>query len=360
MGIGTVQYACCNEDSRSELAALNVRDRRVVSIAAAGERAFALLLGDPREVVAIDRNPAQIYLTELKVAAMRQLEREAYLGFLGIRHDADREATYRTFAHRLPAPARRYWDRHLREVREGIHATGLTERGLSRVAPMLRMLLADTVVRLRAAESIEAQGQLAGELLRRPGVHALLGLIFNPVSGRFFLRDRVYYGDARRDAAPYIIERLVTTLENHRFDDCFIFELFLQGHLRYCRALPLDCTEDAYPIVRARLDRLRLAVGDIRSYLAAQPSGSVDAFSLSDLGGYLTVDEYSELLDQVERVASEDARLCIREFISQPTRLSSWPKTLLRDRALEQHLDRSDRSVGCTFVCAAKIAEVGA
>src|SRR4051794_38014330 len=71
-----LQYSCCNEDSRSELEALAVRGGRALSIHAAGGRAFSLLLGDPDEVVAIDRNPAQIHLGRLKVAAMRRLDRD--------------------------------------------------------------------------------------------------------------------------------------------------------------------------------------------------------------------------------------------------------------------------------------------
>jgi S-adenosylmethionine-diacylglycerol 3-amino-3-carboxypropyl transferase len=354
----SLQYGCCNEDTQSELDALSVRGRRVISIAAAGERAFALLLGDPAEVVAIDKNPAQIYLSELKVAAMRALPRADYLAFVGIRDDARRATTYRALAETLSLPARRYWDHHLAHIRQGIMHTGRTEHGLRRVAPLLRMALASTVAKLRSAPSLEAQGQLARELLTRPLTRAAFALLFNPVSGRLLLRDCVYYGDARRAASRYIAQRLITTFEQHRLDDCFIFQLFLRGQLEEGPALPIALSEEGYGLIKQRLHRLRFVADDIRSFLAMQPADSFDAFSLSDLGGYLNVAEYSELLQEVQRTASPRATVCIREFISEPTKHARWPAALIRKRALERRLERSDRSVGCTFVCAQKSAAV--
>src|SRR5665213_921290 len=105
-----LQYSCCNEDTLSELEALAPGGRRVLSIHASGGRAFGLLLGDPSEVVAIDRNPAQIHLGRLKVAAMRRLDRDAYLAFVGIREGSTRAATYRAVREELSDDARAYWD----------------------------------------------------------------------------------------------------------------------------------------------------------------------------------------------------------------------------------------------------------
>ncbi len=349
-----LQYSCGNEDSASELAALDVAGRRVLSVAAAGERAFGLLLGDPREVIAIDRNPAQIHLGQLKAAAIRRLEREAYLRFIGIAADPGRAATYRLLRNDLPDAARRYWDDRPRDIAEGIHSVGRTERGIARIAPLLRHVAAADVARLRACATLDEQGAIASALFRRPLVRAALAAIFNPAAGRLLLRDPVYYGEARRAAPAYLRDRVVTTLQHHRFDDCFILSLFLNGHLKNSRSLPIDLGTEAYAIVRGRLDRVRFERSCILDYLERQSAESIDAFSLSDLGGYLTIDEFSVLLDRVDRVARAGATVCIREYISSPTTRARWPASLLRRPELERELLRTDRSVGCTFVCAAK------
>ncbi|MEP6990455.1 MAG: DUF3419 family protein [bacterium] len=349
-----VQYSCCNEDSLSEIEALKLSGRRALSIHAAGGRAFSLLLGDPREVVAIDRNPAQIFLGQLKVAAMRLLDREPYRAFVGITDGIDRADVYRSLRETLPDTTRAFWDARPSDISAGIQNVGRTERSIARVSPLLRYFLAKDIARCRAAGSLEEQGRLASAMFARPAVRAVLGLIFNPVSGRFILRDPVYYGEGRRSPVPYLRDRVVTTLSRHRYDDCFIFSLFTDGNIRNATTMPVGLGVDDYPIVRSRLDRLRFETSCINEYLGRQTAGTFDAFSLSDLGGYLTIAEFSELLEKVERVGSDEATVCIREYISAPTERAVWPTSLVRDQALETRLDETDRSVGCTFVCASK------
>ena len=67
----SLEYSCCNEDSRSELTALRPKGRRVLSIAASGGRAFSLLFGEPKEVVAVDANRQQLNLCLLKYQAIK-------------------------------------------------------------------------------------------------------------------------------------------------------------------------------------------------------------------------------------------------------------------------------------------------
>lgn len=354
--VSGLQYSCCNEDVHSEIQALAPQGRRVLSIAAAGERAFALLLGDPREVIAIDRNPAQVHLGRLKVAAMRRLDRRAYMGFIGILPDNARAATYQALRGELDEADRAWWDARPTDIAEGIHAVGRTERSIARVAPLLRRVVGREIARLRACTTLDQQREVAEALFRKLPVRAAMAAIFNPISGRFILRDPVYYGEGRRAAAAYLRQRVVTTLGQHRFDDCFILSLFLDGHLRNARALPADLEEDSYAIVQSRLDRVHFVTSCVNDYLKQQPDASIDGFSLSDLGGYLTIDEFSTLLDRVQRVASDGATVCIREYISTPTARAAWPRSLRRRPELEARLALSDRSVGCTFVCADKAA----
>ena len=63
-------YSADNEDTRSELTALEIgRDDTVITIAAGGGRALSLLTAAPKRLLAIDRQPDQIYNLELKAAA---------------------------------------------------------------------------------------------------------------------------------------------------------------------------------------------------------------------------------------------------------------------------------------------------
>jgi S-adenosylmethionine-diacylglycerol 3-amino-3-carboxypropyl transferase len=284
------------------------------------------------------------------------ITREAYLAFIGVREGSARAEVYRGLRGELPESARVFWDGRPGDIATGIQHVGRTERSIARVSPVLHRFLNKDIARMRAASSLEEQGEIARAVFDRLPVRAVLALIFNPLSGRVILRDPVYYGEGRRSAAEYLRGRVTSTLRRHRFDDCFILSLFLNGDLKHSRSMPVGLGVDDYPVVQSRLDRIRFERSCVIDYLGAQRPEQFDAFSLSDLGGYLTIAEFGTLLEHVERTSRSGSRVCIREYISAPTERAPWPEGLARLPELERRLDASDRSVGCTFVCAVKSA----
>jgi S-adenosylmethionine-diacylglycerol 3-amino-3-carboxypropyl transferase len=102
-----VRYANVWEDAEVLCPALApAPGRRMLSIASAGDNAFALLAAGA-EVVAADLSPAQLALVELKRAAIRRLGYEEALAFLGIQRGAeDRRSVYERLERDLPASAR--------------------------------------------------------------------------------------------------------------------------------------------------------------------------------------------------------------------------------------------------------------
>src|ERR1039457_1199967 len=67
---GRINYSSCNEDSHSELEALRLApDKRVLCVTAGGGRVLNLLYDRPREIMAVDVNPTQNHLLELKIEA---------------------------------------------------------------------------------------------------------------------------------------------------------------------------------------------------------------------------------------------------------------------------------------------------
>src|SRR6478609_9109411 len=116
-----VRYANVWEDAevlRSAL--LPAPGRRLLSIASAGDNAFALLAAGA-EVVAADLSPAQLALVELKRAAIRRLGYEETLAFLGVRTGGeDRRSVYERLERDLPASARDFFRERLDEVAGGV------------------------------------------------------------------------------------------------------------------------------------------------------------------------------------------------------------------------------------------------
>src|SRR5262245_52754006 len=115
-----VRYANVWEDAEVLRAALApAPGKRLLSIASAGDNAFALLAGGA-EVVAADLSAAQLALVELKRAVIRRLSQEEALAFLGLRRsEGDRRSVYEQLERDLPPRAREFWRERLDEVADG-------------------------------------------------------------------------------------------------------------------------------------------------------------------------------------------------------------------------------------------------
>src|SRR3954466_9339833 len=116
-----VRYANVWEDAEVLRVALApAPGRRLLSIASAGDNAFALLAAGA-EVVAADLSAAQLALVELKRAAIRRLGHEEVLAFLGFqRSSEDRRSVYERLERDLPGHAREFWRERLDEVADGV------------------------------------------------------------------------------------------------------------------------------------------------------------------------------------------------------------------------------------------------
>ncbi|HEX4354194.1 MAG TPA: DUF3419 family protein, partial [Polyangiales bacterium] len=154
----SILFSSCNEDSMSELRAFgDLEGKRVLAITAGGGRVLNLLLARPAQIWAVDLNPAQNHLLELKVAGMRALDHAAYLRFLGIRPAYDRLTTYATLRDQLSNGACRFFDAHPELIREGVLFEGKLERYLRRISKLLQLIQPLGVGRLFSFDAIDEQ-----------------------------------------------------------------------------------------------------------------------------------------------------------------------------------------------------------
>ena len=122
-----LSYSFGNEDWSTEAKALQVRPGdRVACITASGDRPLHILLHDCAEVVAIDANPAQNHLLNLKVAALGQLSYEEYLAFLGALPHPERLAVLHRLNPLLPPEARHFWNSNSDMIKKGVLFQGMT------------------------------------------------------------------------------------------------------------------------------------------------------------------------------------------------------------------------------------------
>ena len=108
-------YNTCWEDPRLDHIALDLSPTdNVLVITSAGCNALDYALKSPNHVYAVDMNPRQNALLELKKAAIRGLDYETFFQMFGEGRLPYAERIYDAkLRDSLPPDARRYWDRHI-------------------------------------------------------------------------------------------------------------------------------------------------------------------------------------------------------------------------------------------------------
>ena len=111
---GNLVYNTCWEDPRLDRRALEIGpEDEILVITSAGCNALDYLLDEPRRVHAVDMNPKQNALLELKLSAIRNLDYESFFDLFGRGQSRDWERLYsQKLRSDLSLLSRKYWDQH--------------------------------------------------------------------------------------------------------------------------------------------------------------------------------------------------------------------------------------------------------
>jgi len=110
-------YNTCWEDPRLDKKAMEIGpDDTILVITSAGCNTLSYALDAPKQIFAIDMNPRQNALLELKIAGIRSLDFETFFRLFGNGHLPDAESVYRKkLRSQLCDWSRYYWDAHIKK-----------------------------------------------------------------------------------------------------------------------------------------------------------------------------------------------------------------------------------------------------
>ncbi len=282
-----IRYANCWEDPATLCAALEPGPgKRMLSIASGGDNAF-VLLATGAEVVAADVSAAQLACVELKAAAIRTLEREGALAFLGVRASSKRLVTYATLRAQLGAATQAFWDRRRRLIRRGIVHAGKFER-------YFRFFRRFVLPLIHNNEQIDIVMENHDRDIRQAYYDNVWNnrrwrLMFKLFFSRFVMgllgRDREFFRYVQGPVSDVILkrtERALVALPTHVNP---YLDYILTGN--FVRALPLYLRPGMYASVKAHLDNLTLFHGRIEDAARMHRGAGFDGFNLSDIFEYM-------------------------------------------------------------------------
>lgn len=350
-------YNQCWEDPAVDRRALDlVPDDRVLVITSAGCNALDYALLGAR-VLAVDCNPRQNHLLELKRAGIRALDFDAFFTLFGEGGSGRAREIYRELRPALAPPARDFWDREIRLFEPArVRGGSFYYRGTTGLVALALRVYIDRVARLRKAveglleaRTIEAQvglyraevrPWLLGErFLRIVGSPCVLSLLGVPGPQRQMVHSRVGgFAGFLRDCLDHVMS--VALLRENYF-----WSVYLNG--RYERE---RCPEYLKPANFARLkaglvERITTFTGTVTACLAGQRE-PFTAFVLLDHMDWLAREAplLAEEWEHIFAAAGPGARVIFRSGGPDERFL---PVSVLRrlhfDRERAERLHRQDR-----------------
>lgn len=307
-------YNMCWEDPRLDRQMLGIRrDSRVVMITSAGCNALDYLLDDPAEIHAVDVNPRQNALLQLKVALINHgYHHDLFLVFgHGVRPG------FKELLHRLESLhpyARRYWDEKHRwfeasAMNPSFHYRGtsgqvawIVMRSLLHTSPRIR----DFVGNLFDAQTLDEQQALYRQvepalwnafncwLVRQPLTMTMLGVPRSQIG----LIDAQFPGGL----AGFVrskVEHVFTRLPIH---DNYFWRAYAKGsHTATC--CPNYLREENGATLRARSSRIKTHTSTLSNFLREHP-GEYSHFVLLDHQDWLAAHNVAGLTEEWELILS--------------------------------------------------------
>jgi len=308
-----VLYSQCWEDPKTLAKALQVSEQDdVLSIGSAGDNSFALLLNKPNSLTLIDRNPTQIFLLELKITALRVLDYDDFVGFLGARPCHHRGTLYRHIRPWLSVQAREYWDFFQQEVLQGIIHCGKFENYISMFRQWMLPLVhkEETVRQLLAVSSLSQQRAFYEEVWNNRRWRWIFRAFFGKTLMGLLGRDPSFfqYVDVH-DVGEELSRRIRRGLRDLWIRDNYFIEYILTGEYGDLQSTHPYLCEANFRYLKENLDRIRVVKQDLEEFLLSLQPGTLSKFNLSDVFEYMSNDEFERTLQIIVRTCRDHARL---------------------------------------------------
>ena len=174
-------YAFTWEDARADQRLLKIGEKDVVlAITSAGDNILAYALENPKRIHAVDLNPTQNHLLELKMASFTALDYSDVWKLFGEgRHAAFREILISKLSPHMSSRAFQYWLDHTSVFTAksgyGLYGTGGSRHALKLVKWVFRLSgLTPDVQRLCEAKTLNEQREIWHQRIRRVLLNRLL------------------------------------------------------------------------------------------------------------------------------------------------------------------------------------------
>jgi len=306
-----INYSQCWEDPDVLIKAFKATEAdEILSITSGGDNTLALALQGFKRIRAIDSNPAQNFLFELKLSAIKNLTYQDFLKFIGILPSAIRRKVFLKLKKDLSFDACRWWENNLLLIDRGIIHAGKFEKYLAffrkNILPIIHS--SKTIDELLSLKTIENQKKFYDEKWNTLTWRLMFKLFFNKILLKWFGRAPHSFSHNKiKDVASYYLQKTQYALTEISVANNYFLDFILTGtYSNHYNRPPYLKLESFYQLKRV-IGKIEIITSDVGDFLVRQPPNSFSRFNLSDIFETMSEDSKDHLFKELIRTGRNNS-----------------------------------------------------
>jgi S-adenosylmethionine-diacylglycerol 3-amino-3-carboxypropyl transferase len=350
-----INYSADNEDSSCEIEALkNGKGSRLISITAGGGRVLNLLINQPKEVWAVDVNPCQCYLLELKLAALRSFNYQDYSSFMGIEPSDNRLEAYHAIRSQLTPDAAAYFDQNRDFIETGVLFQGNLERFFGLTSKVLRFPIFNNFRRLFEFDDLEEQREYLNKKWESVVWQGLKNLFCRKTFLNFVADDPGFMKYLPKELPVHdaIFGCVYRYLWNNLAIENPLFSLIIFHRYINEPSVPQYLHRESFDKIKQALEAAEIKIinGMISDVLKNAPENTFNGYSISDIASYMSKPTFHSLLDDIIRTSKPGAKLCARHCLIPLDLPEHYGRSIRRNPELEAKFAKHDHAMVHDFL----------
>lgn len=327
-----VVYSNVWEDPELNRLSLKVEPgQNVLSITSGGCNSLCLLLDDPKKLISIDLNPAQLAMLDLKRAAIMELDYDDFIEVLGVpffRKPSNKPAEYRIELYNrikkhMPKYAVEFWDENQQIIKNGVMMCGKVEKFFAFYRKILKWLYGEEeILKLFQAKNLEEQ-QEAYRNFRKKRWNALHRILLNRKILSFVKGAHSFAMVDFEDFAGNLNRKRTLGLTRFYNPDNYFMSLMLLGGHYHDKGMSPYLLRENYPKLQKNIGALEIYKGTIGEVLAKDGPATYDRFNLSNIFEWMTNEQFNSIMREVIDLARPDSRMAWRYTFARPRELDA-------------------------------------
>lgn len=299
-----LNYTLGDEDSIVEYEILPENVNHLVAIAGSGGRVVPLLAKGPGQLTCIDILDEQLYITELRIQAIRKFDFNTYRSFLGyppnIMRPEERKAAFEQLD--LSSNARSYLEKLLTKYKwSEIIYLGKFEKTMATLSKINSLIVGKKGRDMFLCKNLEEQRIYCKEKFPHSRWRKVLFLLGNAT----VLNSLLYKGDFPKkniEGSYYDNFKNIyySIFNNIWINSSFFAHLSFYGKIVNDNGNPIEVWEDVFLKAKENLQHCKVSYvkDSIIDFIAKSPPRSIDFVSLSDVPSFMQEheDDYLQLI----------------------------------------------------------------